>query len=73
MSTTGYTTYTVRALSDGIALSDLNGGDWHSATTAYEALESFYLNLPDSALASGITLQMFRESDDVVEREVTFA
>lgn len=66
-------TFTVRAMCDGAILSDLTGGDWEAAKDAYAALEKFYLNLPDSALASGITLQLFNEQTDYVEYEVTFA
>lgn len=72
MTNTEIPTYTVRAMADGALLSELRGGDIVSAETAYHALESFYLNVPDSSLASGISLQMFRESDDFVELEVTF-
>ncbi|QDK03247.1 hypothetical protein SEA_DEJAVU_121 [Microbacterium Phage DejaVu] len=73
MTITETPTYTVRAMADGMILSDLTGGDWESAKSAYAALERYYLNLPDASLATGVTLQLFTESTGYVEYEVTFA
>lgn len=64
--------YTVRAAWEGAILSDLTGGDWESAKEAYDALEKFYLNVPDATLSEGVTLQLFAEADGTVVREVTF-
>lgn len=67
-----FETYTVRAMWEGGNLSELTGGDHEAASTAYDALESFYLNLPVASQAEGVTLQMSRESDGHVTRETTF-
>lgn len=72
MALNEYPTYTVRAMADGAILSDLTGGDWESAKDAYAALEKFYVNLPDSFDAQGVTIQLFNEQTDYVEYEVTF-
>lgn len=72
MALNEYPTYTVRAIADGVILSDLTGGDWESAKDAYAALEKFYVNAPDSSTVSGITLQLFNEQTNYVEYEVTF-
>lgn len=67
-------TFTVRAIWKGdLITGDRNGLDYEDAADIYESEEKFYLNLPDSHRAAGTTLQMFRESDGHVEREVTFA
>lgn len=64
--------YTVRVIEDGRIVSDLTGGDWESSKTAYDALEKFYLNAPNSSDVEGITLAMFAEAGGTVIREVTF-
>lgn len=65
-------TYTVRSIWEGEKLTEQTGLDYEDAVDFYDQTEKFYLNAPDSAQASGVTVQMFRESDDHVEREITF-
>ncbi|QRI45055.1 hypothetical protein QEH45_gp66 [Microbacterium phage Shocker] len=66
-------TYTVRTIWEGELLSEKTGLDYEDATDLFESEEKFYLNLPDSHRAAGTTIQMFRESDGHIEREVTFS
>lgn len=64
--------YVVRTLRDG-EVGFVNHGTEHldDAEAVYAEWESFYLNLPDPALASGVTLQLITR-DDTVACEVTF-
>lgn len=65
-------TYRVRTMRDGI-IGWVNHGvdDIEDAQATYDMWERYFLNLPDPALASGLTLQLIAP-DDTVPREVTF-
>ena len=64
--------YTVRSIWEGTVLAETKHLDEYAAGDYFEQLEKFYLNAPGSEQASGVTLQMFRESDEGIEREITF-
>lgn len=66
-------TYTLRVILDGALLAEQTGLDWEDGASEFSRTESFYLNLPNPALASGTTIQLFRESDGRVEFELTIA
>lgn len=72
MNTQVIDTYTVRSMWEGTLLNEENHIDEEAANEHFENTEKFYLNAPNSDDAVGVTIQMFRESDDSVIREITF-
>ncbi len=64
--------YTTRSMFEGTVLAEETGLDIEAAEEYFTDLEKFYLNAPGSEQASAVTLQLFRESDGHVERELTF-
>ncbi len=72
MSEATEVTYTVRSIWEGTILAETKHLDDHAANDCFEQSKKFYLNAPFSDSASGVTVQMFRESDQGIEREITF-
>lgn len=65
-------TYTVRSIWEGELLSEVTGLDEEDANRVYAEKHRYYLNLPNSESAEGITVGIIRESDDWVMEEITF-